>query len=293
MKASPLLRAWLRRLDANGVRFALRHRWTGWDERGRLTFEAPNGAVAIAADATLLALGGASWPRLGSDGNWIGALAQAGVEISPLRPSNCGFLVAWSDAFNRFAGQPLKRLLLSFGDHVVRGEAVITATGLEGGAIYALSGPLRDAIARNGQATLHIALRPDVPIERRLDVPRGKQSISTFLRKALNLVPAEIALLQEVTHGKLSALTAAELARLINAVPVRLTGTAPIARAISTAGGVAFAAIDARFMLRRLPGVFVAGEMLDWEAPTGGYLLQACFATGAAAGRGALQWLAA
>jgi len=294
MKASPLLRAWLRRLDAAGVRLALRHHWIGWDEQNRLAFETPDGARSVAADAAVLALGGASWPRLGSDGRWVGALARAGVAIAPLRPSNCGFLVAWSDVFRaRFAGQPLKRLALSFGDHVVRGEAVITATGLEGGAIYALSGPLRDALAATGGAALHVALRPDLSdAERRLDVPRGKQSISTFLRKVLSLSPAEIGLLQEATRGKLAGLAAAELARLVNAVPIHLTGTAPVARAISTAGGVSFDATDVRFMLRDRPGVFVAGEMLDWEAPTGGYLLQACFATGAAAGRGVMEWFA-
>ena len=291
MKASPLLRAWLRRLDAAGVAFALRHRWTGWDD-GRLTFETPDGATSIEADATVLALGGASWPRLGSDGEWAATLAQAGVPLAQLRPSNCGFLVAWSDLFRRFAGQPLKRIALSFGDRVVRGEAVITATGLEGGAVYALSSPLREAIATHGEAMLHVALRPDMSdLAQRVAVPREKRSISTFLRKALSLSPAEIGLLQEATRGKRAALPPAELARLINTVPLRLTGTAPIARAISSAGGVRFDALDARFMLRDRPGVFVAGEMLDWEAPTGGYLLQACCATGAAAGRGVLEWL--
>jgi uncharacterized flavoprotein (TIGR03862 family) len=293
MKASPLLRAWLRRLDAAGVRLVLRHRWTGWDDAGRLGFDTPDGAISLEADATVLALGGASWPRLGSDGGWAEVLTRAGVAVAPLQPSNCGFLVAWTDLFRRFAGEPLKRIALSFGDHTARGEVIITRTGLEGGAIYALSPLLREAIAAGGEATLTIALRPDInDLERRLDVPRGKQSISTFLRKALNLAPVEIGLLQEATRGKLSLRTAAELARLVNAVPVRLTGVAPIARAISSAGGVPFDAIDARFMLRDRPGVFVAGEMLDWEAPTGGYLLQACFATGAAAGRGVLEWLA-
>ena len=222
-------------------------------------------------------------------------LARAGVRVAPLKPSNCGFLAAWSEHLKRFAGQPLKRIAVSFGDQSMRGEAIITATGVEGGAIYALSPHLRDAIERDGEATLLIALRPDIwarELERRLTAPRGKQSISTWLRKALNLSPAEIGLLQEVTAGKLATLPPGELARLINAVPIRLTGVAPIARAISTAGGVAFDQIDERFMLRALPGVFVAGEMLDWEAPTGGYLLQACFATGAAAGHGALEWLA-
>jgi uncharacterized flavoprotein (TIGR03862 family) len=298
MKASPLLRAWLRRLDAAGVRFAFRHRWMGWHDK-RLMFSASGGLTTVDADATVLALGGASWPRLGSDGGWADILARHGVRVSPLKPSNSGFLAAWSDHFKRHAGQPLKRLALSFGQRIVRGEAVITETGLEGGAIYALSPSLRGAIEAAGDAVLHVALRPDVPaaeLERRLAASRGKQSISTFLRKALSLSPAEIGLLQEVTHGsdmRLTTMTPFELARLVNAVPIRLTGIAPVARAISTAGGVAFGDIDARFMLRPRPGVFVAGEMLDWEAPTGGYLLQACFSTGAAAARGALAWLGA
>jgi uncharacterized flavoprotein (TIGR03862 family) len=294
MKASPLLRAWLRRLDAAGVSLALRHEWTGWDDK-RLTFGTPDGAATVEPDATVLALGGGSWPRLGSDGGWTAILDRAGVRVAPLKPSNCGFLSPWSEHLRRFAGQPLKRIAVSFGDQSMRGEAIITATGIEGGAIYALSPHLRDAVEQAGEATLLIALRPDIwarELERRLTAPRGKQSISTYLRKALSLSPAEIGLLQEVTAGKLATLPPAELARLINAVPIRLIGIAPIARAISTAGGIAFDELDAHFMLRRLPGVFAAGEMLDWEAPTGGYLLQACFATGAAAGRGALEWLA-
>lgn len=294
MKASPLLRVWLRRLDATGVTLALRHAWTGWDDARRLTFDTPDGAAAVESSATVLALGGASWPRLGSDGGWADILERAGVRVAPLKPSNCGFLAAWSEHFKRFAGQPLKRIAASFGDQSMRGEAIVTETGIEGGAIYALSSRLREAITANGEATLLIALRPEIwarELERRLTAPRGKQSLSTFLRKALSLSPAEIGLLQEATGGKLATLAPGELARLINAVPIRLTGVAPIARAISTAGGIAFDELDARFMLRRLPGVFAAGEMLDWEAPTGGYLLQACFATGAAAGRGALEWL--
>jgi uncharacterized flavoprotein (TIGR03862 family) len=294
MKASPLLRAWLRRLDAAGVRFAFRHRWTGWDGE-RVTFDTPGGAIAIDADATVLAFGGASWPRLGSDGAWVEPLTQIGVAVAPLKPANCGFVTGWSEHFARFAGQPLKRLALSFGQHTVRGEAIVTEAGLEGGGIYGLSAPLRDAIAASGEATLTIALRPDLAAEeiaRRLSAPRAKQSLATFLRKALKLAPAETGLLHEVSRAQpLAKLDPAALSRLVNAVPVRLTGTAPFARAISTAGGVAFGDLDAHFMLQRLPGVFVAGEMLDWEAPTGGYLLQACFATGAAAGQGALQWL--
>ena len=293
IKASPLLRAWLRRLDSMGVQFALRHRWTGWDERGGLLFQTPDGQRVVEAHATVLALGGASWPRLGSDGAWVETLAAKGVTISPLRPANSGFTVAWSDIFrDRFEGQPLKGVALSFGRHTARGEAIITRTGIEGGAVYALSAELREAVLRSGQATLQIALRPDLEISdliARLSAPKGKQSLSNFLRKAAHLSPVAIGLLQEAAKASgasLSLLSPADLARLINAVPVTLTGIAPIARAISTAGGISFDELDADFMLRRLPGVFAAGEMLDWEAPTGGYLLQASFATGVAAGRG-------
>ena len=298
MKTSPVLRAWLRRLDAAGVGLRTRHRWTGWDEAGRLLFETPGGREAISADATVLALGGASWPQLGSDGAWVDAVSGSGVGVAPLQPANCGFLVAWSDVFrSRFAGQPLKRLELSFGQHKVRGEAIVTETGLEGGGIYSLSAPLRDAIIAHGEAILHLDLRPDVTradLETRLAASRAKQSLSTFLRKAVNLSPVAIGLLQEAAMAssqRLAVMAPGALADLIKSVPVRLIGIAPIARAISTAGGVAFDALDERFMLRQRPGVFVAGEMLDWEAPTGGYLLQACFATGAAAGKGAANWL--
>ena len=297
-KASPLLRAWLRRLDSQGVKLALRHRWTGWSEDGRLRFQTPEGQREVEANATVLALGGASWPRLGSDGTWVKTLAARGVTISKLRPANSGFTVAWSDVFrDRFEGLPLKGVALTFGTHSVRGEAIVTHNGIEGGAIYALSADLREAILSAGQATLHIALRPDLAIDEltaRLSAPKGKQSQSNFLRKAAHLSPVAIGLLQEAakTSGaSLASLPPADLARLINAVPIDLNGISPIARAISTAGGVAFDELDADFMIRRLPGVFAAGEMLDWEAPTGGYLLQASFATGAAAGRGVLKWL--
>ena len=297
-KASPLLRAWLRRLDAIGVRVTLRRRWTGWNDAGQLLFQAPDGERLVDARATVLALGGASWPRLGSNGSWVETLAEREIAISPLRPANCGFTVAWSEIFrDRFEGQPLKGVSLSFGSHTVRGEAVITRAGLEGGAIYALSANLREAIARTGQATLHLALRPDLEVQdlmAQLSKPRGRQSLSNFLRKAAHLSPAAIGLLQETaiaSGASLSSLSSASLAGLINAVPIRLDGVAPITRAISTAGGISFDELDADFMIRRLPGVFAAGEMLDWEAPTGGYLLQAAFATGAAAGKGALKWL--
>ena len=298
MKASPLLRAWLRRLDSMGVTFALRHRWDGWDEEGRLRFQTPEGPYVVEAQATVLALGGASWPRLGSDGGWVATLAAKGIAVSPLRPANSGFTVAWSDIFrDRFEGQPLKGVALSFGSQMVRGEAVMTRGGIEGGAIYALSADLREAIAKSGEAIVHFDLRPDLAasaLTARLSTPRGKQSLSNVLRKAAQLSPVAIGLLQEAAIGagaRLATLSPSALAELIKAVPVALNGVAPIARAISTAGGLSFDELDADFMIRRLPGVFAAGEMLDWEAPTGGYLLQASFATGAAAGRGVLKWL--
>lgn len=297
-KASPLLRAWLRRLDAAGVQFAFRHRWTGWDAKGRPQFQTSNGTHAVEADAMVLALGGASWPRLGSDGAWVDCLAAKGVTISKLRPANSGFTVAWSDVFrDRFEGQPLKGVALTVGAHSVRGEAMITRSGIEGGAIYALSAELREAVLGIGQATLTIALRPDLDaaaLATRLSGTRGKQSLANFLRKAAQLSPVGIGLMQETAMASgrpLATLPPAELAHLVNAVPVQLTGIAPIERAISTAGGIAFDELDNHFMLRKLPGVFAVGEMLDWEAPTGGYLLQASFATGAAAGRGVLAWL--
>jgi uncharacterized flavoprotein (TIGR03862 family) len=298
-KTSPLLRAWLRRLDDAGVAFKLRHHWVGWDAHGDAMFDTPEARVGVHADAVVLALGGASWPRLGSDGGWVDALANVGIAVASLRPANCGFVANWSNLFReRFEGQPLKRIGLSFGGQSVRGEALITRQGLEGGGIYALAAPLREAIAAAGEAVLHIALRPDLTateLQRRLHAPRPKQSLSTFLRKTVNLSPPAIGLLHEAivsTPGRFVEMDAPDLAALINAVPVRLIGTAPLDRAISTAGGVSFDAIDDAFMLRRRPGVFVAGEMLDWEAPTGGYLLQASFATGVAAARGALTWLA-
>ena len=298
-KASPLLRAWLRRLDSMGVQFALRHRWTGWDDNGHLLFQTPNGQSAVGARATVLALGGASWPRLGSDGAWVDVLAAKGVSVTRLRPANCGFAVAWSDIFRgRFEGHPLKAAALSVGAHTERGEAMLTRTGIEGGAIYALSADLREAIENSGQATLHVALRPDFEMSEltaRLSAPRGKQSFSNWLRKAAHLSPVAIGLLQEATIASgagLSSLSPENLAGLINDVPVKLSGVAPIARAISTAGGISFDELDADFMIRRLPDVFAAGEMLDWEAPTGGYLLPAAFATGAAAGKGVLKRMA-
>ena len=299
-KTSPLLRAWLRRLDADGVRFAPRHRWRGWDEARRLVFETPRGKRAVAADATVLALGGASWPQLGSDGSWVAPLRAAGIEVAALESANCGFAVAWSDIFrDRFEGAPLKNVTLSFAGEIARGDVTVTRAGLEGGAVYALAPRLRAAIAAEGFAVLQVALRPDVAhanLATRLGGRAAKQSVSNTLRKTLHLSPVAIGLLREalLADGRsLAALDADGLARFVNAVPVRLSAPMPIARAISTAGGVGFDALDANLMLHACPGIFVAGEMLDWEAPTGGYLLQACFATGVAAGQGAVDWVQA
>lgn len=297
-KASPLLRAWLRRLNEQGVAFEFRHRWRGWERDGALAFDTPKGRTGIRADACVLALGGASWPRLGSDGAWTEILAAQGIAQSALQPANCGFDVAWSETFReRFAGTPLKRIAIASGNAATRGEAMIARYGIEGGAVYALSSHIREEILKNGEAKLHLSLRPDLPEEQlaaKLATPRGKQSFSNFLRKAVNLPPVGVALLHEwaATHGaRLPDMSPGELARLVNCLPIKLTGIAPIASAISTAGGIAFEELDEHFMLRRRPGVFAAGEMLDWEAPTGGYLLQACFATGVAAGKAAVRWL--
>jgi uncharacterized flavoprotein (TIGR03862 family) len=289
MKASPLLRAWLRRLDAAGVALRTGHRWRGWDDSGALRFETSAGEIRLAPDATILALGGASWPRLGSDGEWTKFLDG----VAPLRASNCGFTVTWSAPFvARHAGQPLKRMAASFRGTAVRGEAMVTQAGIEGGAIYALSAALREAIAEGGPAVLALDLRPDLDrasLAERLAMPRRGMSLSNFLRKAGGLSPAAAGLVQEALHGGGAA---DDLAGLVKALPLRLEAPFPVARAISSAGGIGAEAIDARFMLRARPGVFAAGEMLDWEAPTGGYLLQACFSTGVAAAEGALAWLA-
>ena len=298
LKASPLLRAWLRALQARGVAFRLRHHWRGWNDSGELVFASPTGPVMSRSDATVLALGGASWPRLGSDGGWAGLLHQQGIAVAPLKAANVGFEVAWSERFRAsFAGQPLKNIALSFEGHTVRGEAVVTRDGLEGGAIYALSAPLREAILRDGTAVLKLSLKPDLDsaaLRARLERPRRKQSVSTYLRKSLGLPAVATGLVHEAamaTKTSPAAMPPAALAEFINELPLRLTGIRPIERAISTAGGIKFAELEGYLMLRRKPGVFVAGEMLDWEAPTGGYLLQACFATGAAAAHGVLKWL--
>ena len=290
-KATPLLRAWLRRLDGLGVTLRPRRRLVGLERGGRLRFAGPDGEEDVMAKAVVLALGGASWPRLGADGGWVDWLGAAGVEVAPLKPANCGFRVAWSAHLtDRFAGAPLKSIALSHGGRTVRGEAMIDRDGIEGGAVYALSAGLRDAIERDGGATLAIDLKPDLGVAALAARLRRRQgeSTSTLLRRA-GLTPAAIALAREA--GPLPD-AADALAARIKQVEIRLTAPAPIERAISSAGGVKWAEIDETFMLRKLPGVFVAGEMIDWEAPTGGYLLQACFSTGRAAGAGAAGWIA-
>ena len=286
-KASPLLRAWRARLDVLGVRFRFGMRWTGWNEAGDLVFQ--NGET-VSAPATLLALGGASWPRLGSDGGWVDILARRGIAVAPLRPANCGFVMARPAA--RFAGRPVKPVTLRFEGHQAKGELMLTEAGLEGGAIYALSRVLRDAIARDGEAVLRVDLRPGVVVAalaEKLAKPRGRQSLSTYLRKAGGLGDAAYGLLRASMDK--TDLAPFGLAALIKDVPVRLTGTSGMERAISTAGGLCFSELDERFMLKALPGVFAAGEMLDWEAPTGGYLLQGAYATAMAAGTGMATWL--
>jgi hypothetical protein len=290
-KATPLLRAWLRRLDALGVALRPRHRFVGFGEDQRIRFATPEGVEEVEAAAIVLALGGASWPRLGADGSWVEILRAAGIAVARLRPANCAFEVDWSPVFRqRFAGQPLKAIALQHGERSVRGEAMIGARGIEGGAVYALSAALRDAIEAQGSTILIVDLKPDLSHEalaKRLRRRPG-QSLSTFLRKAAALAPIAIALLREA--GAIPE-DADALAARIKALPLRLLAPAPIERAISSAGGVEWREIDDAFMLRKMPGVFVAGEMIDWEAPTGGYLLQASFATGAAAGRGATAWI--
>lgn len=300
MKTSPILRAWLERLTSLGVTFKLSHRWLGWDNEKRLLFETPDGMITVEASSTVLALGGGSWPRLGSDASWVAPLEGEGISVSPLAASNAGVIVRWSEIFaTRFAGSPLKRVALTLGNETIRGEALITTAGLEGGAIYALASPIRDTLRSKGEAALALDLRPDETTEallqKLLAKQRGKQSFATYLRKTLNLDPAAVGLLQEAAHAEglqLSTLSPDAIAARIKSVSIRITGFASMERAISTAGGVAFDEVDDAFMLRKRPATFVAGEMLDWDAPTGGYLLQASFATGRAAALGVLTYLA-
>jgi uncharacterized flavoprotein (TIGR03862 family) len=287
-RATPLLRSWLARLDALGVDVRVRQEWQGWDGN-RLRFA--DGAVD--ADVTVLALGGASWPRVGSDGGWVDVVRASGVDVRPLRPANCGFDIAWSSVFReRFAGTPLKNAAVSFGGVDVRGDTTITSTGIEGGAVYAVSAALRDRIERTGRARLLVDLLPDVPraeLAARIARGRPKDSRSAALRRA-GIAAVAVGLLREASGNELPT-DPEDLAALVKAVPLTLVGVAPLARAISTAGGVALEEVDDAFMLRKRPGTFVVGEMLDWEAPTGGYLLQATFSTAVAAARGAVAWL--
>lgn len=290
MKASPLLRAWLARLGELGVSFHLQHTWKGW-RNGALVFETAQGAEkTVMARATLLALGGASWPSLGSDGAWVDYMS---IPVAPLRPANCGFSVEWSDFMKQKAGQPLKNISVTHAGTSVAGEMMVAEKGVEGGAIYALSAPIRDDILANGTAQIKIDLRPGLShgdIVQKLSLPRARQSLATYLQKTLGLTSLQNTLLREV-RADVGAITADDLASLIKAVPLTLTTPFPIERAISTAGGIPFEELDANLMLRQKPGVFCAGEMLDWEAPTGGYLLQATFATARAAASGILRWL--
>jgi uncharacterized flavoprotein (TIGR03862 family) len=300
MKAAPLLRTWLHRLRASGVNFHMRHRWNGWRDDGSLCFATPAGTVHARCDAAILALGGGSWARLGSDGAWTGLLQPRGVELAPLRPANCGFEVAWSDHFrDRFAGQPLKSVAVTCVDTdgaVIhrQGEFVIGEHGVEGSLIYALSAALRDTIAAAGSARIVLDLMPGWSAQRVLDEvarPRGARSLSSHLQSRLSLKGVKTGLLRELLTAD-DFNDPARLAAQIKALPLKLGAPRPLDEAISSAGGVRFEAMDARLMLHALPGVFCAGEMLDWEAPTGGYLLSACFASGRAAGDAALTWLA-
>jgi uncharacterized flavoprotein (TIGR03862 family) len=296
MKAAPLLRAWLKRLRDSGVIIHTRHRWLGWNEHGALRIDSPAGEITVKPDATLLALGGGSWSRLGSDGAWMLALEQRGVGLAPLQPSNCGFEVqAWSDLMaSKFAGAPLKNIAIGLNDDIPRlGECVITATGIEGSLIYALSAPIREAINQYGAATIHIDLLPGRPVDKlqtALSKPRGSRSMAKHLHSQIGIDGVKAALLRELTDAATFA-DPALLARAVKALPLTLVKTRPLDEAISSAGGVMFEAMDERLMLKTLPGVFCAGEMLDWEAPTGGYLLTGCFASGRAAGLGVVQWL--
>ncbi|TBN10745.1 TIGR03862 family flavoprotein [Agrobacterium cavarae] len=292
MKGSPLLRAWLSRLTERGVAIKVRHRWVGL-RNGALLFDTPDGQIEIKPDAVLLALGGASWPRLGSTGEWVQGLREAGVDIADFQPANCGFDVAWSEHFReRFAGEPLKSVVTSSDAGRFEGEFVITRHGVEGALIYAHAAALRDSLRDARRTVLTIDLAPgrsEERIARDLARASSKDSFSNRLRKSVGLSPVKVALLRECASPQ--EMSASELARLIKAVPLAVSAPRPIAEAISSAGGIRWEGIDQNYMLKCLPGFFVAGEMLDWEATTGGYLLTACFATGKAAARGLLNRL--
>lgn len=304
MKAAPMLRAWLHRLKEAGVRFHMRHKWIGWDStqtpQHALRFTTPDGEQTVNTDAVIFALGGASWPRLGSDAAWVPLLGARGVAVAPLRPANCGFDANWSDYFReRFAGQPVKPVAIRLIDvdknvQNRQGEFIVTETGIEGSLVYALSAAIRERVLADAGATIELDLAPDLPLQRVLDEvtrPRGSRSMSSHLQSRIGLGGVKLGLLHEALPKEAFA-DAARVAHTIKALPLPLTRPRPIDEAISSAGGVPFEALDAQLMIEQLPGVFCAGEMLDWEAPTGGYLLTACFASGLIAGRGALAYLA-
>ncbi|NDP47534.1 MAG: TIGR03862 family flavoprotein [Sulfuriferula multivorans] len=301
MKAAPLLRAWLHRLRERGVHFHVRHRWLGWDDRDALRFAADRSEFSTKADAVVLALGGGSWAKLGSDGAWQSLLAQRGIGVASLQPSNCGFDVAggWSEHLrSRFAGQPLKTMALRFTDEAGniqqrKGELMLSDSGIEGSVVYALSASLRDTIAARGPVSIELDLAPDKSLERivvEVTHPRGSRSLSSHLQSRAGIKGAKMALLNELL-SKAQLNDPLALAHAIKSLPLTLAAPRPLDEAISSAGGVRFDTLDENLMLRDLPGVFCAGEMLDWEAPTGGYLLTACFASGRVAGQGALNYL--
>ncbi len=293
MKAAPLLRAWIRELKAQGMSVHVRHKWLGWDDDGTLRFEAPDGKKFVKPQATILALGGASWPQLGSDAGWVSHVKDQGIEVVPFEPANCGFDHAWSDHFKeRFAGKPIKSVALVAGKRRLNGECVVTKYGLEGSGIYQHARALREELKRKGEAELYLDLMPDVSLDKviaRLSKPRGSKSFSTHLKKTVFLSGVKANLLRECVPDRLDNVET--LAEAIKSLPINLTGTRPIEEAISSAGGIAFEALDDDFMLRSRPGTFVTGEMLNWEAPTGGYLLNACFALGRSCGIAAANYL--
>jgi uncharacterized flavoprotein (TIGR03862 family) len=299
MKAAPLLRTWLHRLRVAGVRFHMRHRWIGWNDSGALSFTTPLGEGTARADAVVFALGGGSWARLGSDGAWVPLMQARGIPVEELMPANCGFDVGWSQHFSeRFAGHPVKAVITAFTDsngavHRRQGEFMVTATGVEGSSIYALSAKLRDAIGITGEAIVHLDLAPGRALPNlveELSRPRGSKSMANHLRSRAGVDGVKAGLLRELATGQ-DFDDPKRLASAIKSLPLRLVAARPLDEAISSAGGISFEALDEHLMLRSLPGVFCAGEMLDWEAPTGGYLLTACFASGRAAGLGARAWL--
>ncbi|MEX3789941.1 TIGR03862 family flavoprotein [Paraburkholderia sp. BR14374] len=307
MKAAPMLRAWLHRLREAGVQFHMRHKWNGWasvsedNAAHALRFATPDGEQTVSYDAVVFALGGGSWPRLGSDAAWVPLMISRGVPLMPLRPANCGFDADWSPYLReRFAGQPIKTIAISFTDvdgkvHNRQGEILLTETGLEGSLIYALSAPIRERILADGELTIGLDLAPGLPLERVIEEvtrPRGSRSIASHLHGRIGIGGVKLALLHEILSKEAFA-DARGLAHAIKALPLRLLRARPIDEAISTAGGIPFEALDAHLMIDRMPGAFCAGEMLDWEAPTGGYLLTACFASGLVAGRGACAYLEA